>query len=362
MRNVSIIVLALLLSVLLISCTDPQPKTSLFAADAEKPVVTLVSRDKPVILPNDHKSHPAFDIEWWYLTFVLEDAQHRPYGLQFTLFRFSGDQQYVSNWSDGQLWMGHASLHSPTEHFFEERFGSGGVGNVFVTDPSTDTQTFSAQIDNWRWQSESTSLTPSTLDFTINDVVSVSLQLSADGPVIKQGDNGYSIKTADETYRSYYYSQPFIRADGKIKIGDNTLQVNGNGWFDHEWTSELANNNALGWDWFSLHLDNGDKLMAFRMHVNGQPPYVTGTYITATGEHQTLTDETIQLTPIGNESIDEHDYPVNWRLQIPIKSLDINLHPFKPGQHNNGRFPYYEGRVEVAGSHSGNGFMELTGH
>ncbi len=356
------IVTGLPLLLVLAGCSDPKPDTSLFAADADKMAVTQVSRDNPVDLPDDHKSHPDFDIEWWYLTFVLEDDQQRPYGLQFTLFRFSGDQQYVSNWSDNQLWMGHASLHSLEKHYFEERFGSGGVGNVYVREPMAGTQPFSAQMDNWHWQSEGSSLTPSTLSFTINDEVSIDLRLTANGPVIKQGDNGYSIKTADEVYRSYYYSQPFIDASGTVQVGDASVQVTGNGWFDHEWTSELANNDALGWDWFSLHLDNGDKVMAFRMHVNGQPPFTTGRFITATGEQQTLSDDVIQLTSTGSEKIGEHDYPVNWRMQIPSRNLDINLSPFKPGQRNNGRFPYYEGRIDITGSHSGSGFLELTGY
>lgn len=354
--------LTVVLCLLLLGCSEPKPDTSLFGTDADKPVATLVSKDHPVLLPDDHKSHPDFDIEWWYLTFVLEDTQGHPFGLQFTLFRFANDQRYQSNWSDNQLWMGHASLHTRTKHYFEERFGSGGVGNVFVSEPLAKAKLFSAQLDNWQWQSETSSLTPSTLTFTINDAASVTLQLSASGPLIKQGDNGYSIKTADEQYRSYYYSQPFIQAEGQIQFGSETLLVTGNGWFDHEWTSELANDNALGWDWFSLHLDNGDKVMAFRMHVNGQPPYVTGTYITAAGNQQTLSDSTVELTPVDSETLGEHHYPVKWRMQIPDKALDIILTPFKPGQRNDGRFPYYEGRIEINGTHAGSGFLELTGY
>ena len=48
-------------------------------------------------------------------------------------------------------------------------------------------------------------------------------------------------------------------------------------------------------------------------------------------------------------------------MKIPSKNLDVNISPFKPGQWNEGRFSYYEGRVNVEGTHSGQGFMELTG-
>ena len=35
------------------------------------PQSATVSADRPVVLPDDHGSHPAFRLEWWYLTFCL---------------------------------------------------------------------------------------------------------------------------------------------------------------------------------------------------------------------------------------------------------------------------------------------------
>ena len=69
---------------------------------------------------------------------------------------------------------------------------------------------------------------------------------------------------------------------------DRQIAVKGNAWFDQEWTSQLFDKTTLGWDWFSLHLDNGDKIMAFRMRLQGQPDYITGTYIKADGSTTTL--------------------------------------------------------------------------
>ena len=37
--------------------------------------------------PEDHGPHPAYRIEWWYLTANLESADGRPFGVQWTLFR-----------------------------------------------------------------------------------------------------------------------------------------------------------------------------------------------------------------------------------------------------------------------------------
>ncbi|MCP3703292.1 MAG: hydrolase, partial [Alteromonas sp.] len=50
---------------------------------------TPVQRDYTVALPRDHMSHPDFQLEWWYLTFVLSAEDGQEFGLQYTLFRFN---------------------------------------------------------------------------------------------------------------------------------------------------------------------------------------------------------------------------------------------------------------------------------
>lgn len=392
---------------------------------------TPVQRDYIVELPRDHMSHPDFQLEWWYLTFVLSAEDGQEFGLQYTLFRFNtelnapqstkanaensaevnANNHIAKNWSDGQQWMGHASLHTAEQHYFEERFASGGVGNAYVNQ-----QPFTTVIDDWVWKAaqaevqtgaESKAMFPSVLKVAfgqssthhpvkingkipataadslseLNDTpgvsaVKVSLNLDTYGPFIKQGDNGYSKKTQDERLRSYYYSQPFINAKGTLNIEGNSVRVTGKGWFDHEWTSHLANSEAMGWDWFSLHLDDGNKLMAFRMHAmnenmkNSKSKYseifTTASYIAENGTKETIDQANVSITPMAYETINEggvpRAVPTIWRIQIPIKDIDVTVKPFKENQWNNSLFPYYEGRVEIKGSHSGSGFMELTGY
>ena len=392
---------------------------------------TPVKRGYTVAIPRDHMSHPDFQLEWWYLTFVLSAEDGQEFGLQYTLFRFNtelnappsvkvnaensaevnANNHIAKNWTNGQQWMGHASLHTAEQHYFEERFASGGVGNAYVNQ-----QPFTTVIDDWVWKAaqaevqtgaESKAMFPSVLTFSfgqsstlhplktrekipatsadslseLNDAPSVSavkiaLNLNTSGPFIKQGDNGYSKKTQDERLRSYYYSQPFINAEGTLNIEGNSLKVAGKGWFDHEWTSHLANSEAMGWDWFSLHLDDGSKLMAFRMHAMNENMknstskhseiFTTASYIAKNGTKETIEQANVSITPTAYETINEGEsprsVPTAWRIQIPEKDIDLFIRPFKESQWNNSLFPYYEGRVEIKGSHSGSGFMELTGY
>ena len=392
---------------------------------------TPVKRGYTVAIPRDHMSHPDFQLEWWYLTFVLSAEDGQEFGLQYTLFRFNtelnappsvkvnaensaevnANNHIAKNWTNGQQWMGHASLHTAEQHYFEERFASGGVGNAYVNQ-----QPFTTVIDDWVWKAaqaevqtgaESKAMFPSVLKVAfgqssthhpvkingkipataadslseLNDTpgvsaVKVSLNLDTYGPFIKQGDNGYSKKTHDERLRSYYYSQPFINAKGTLNIEGNSVRVTGKGWFDHEWTSHLANSEAMGWDWFSLHLDDGSKLMAFRMHAMNENMknskskhseiFTTASYIAENGTKETIEQANVSITPMSYETINEGEsprsVPTAWRIQIPEKDIDLFIRPFKENQWNNSLFPYYEGRVEIKGSHSGSGFMELTGY
>ncbi|MEW9798952.1 lipocalin-like domain-containing protein [Alteromonas sp. CYL-A6] len=351
------LMLALLL--LLAACNKaPQaPADSLFKGlSDDNPSASLYR--SPLTLPDDYRSHDNYQLEWWYLTVVAEDEEANPFGFQFTLFRLKQDDVPENVWADNQLWMAHASLHSSEQHWFEERLARGGVGNAGVATPP-----FRAWLDNWEWQAMTgTTPFPSDLTVAFKDGTSVTLTLTAAGPPVRHGHQGISHKSANGDLRSYYYSQPFITVTGQIDSKEKPARLTGKGWFDHEWTSELARDEALGWDWLSLHLDDERKVMVFRMHTAGASPFVTGTLINAAGDYRTLDADEVTFLPDGYETINGHTMPVRWQLSLPREGIDVQIAPFKPGQYNTGQFPYYEGRVEVSGTHTGSGFLELTGY
>jgi len=176
------------------------------------------------------------------------------------------------------------------------------------------------------------------------------------------------VKSADAAYASYYYSQPFIDVSGQLRFSASdghvelSTEVNGQAWFDHEWTSQLVDRQTLGWDWLSLHLDDGSKIMAFRMRIQGQADFITGTHVTADGKQNTLNAEHLSLSPIAWETVEARQLPLSWRLSIPQSKVDIRINSRKINQWNPALLPYYEGMVDVTGSHQGQGFLELTGY
>ena len=64
---------------------------------------------------------------------------------------------------------------------------------------------------------------------------------------------------------SYYYSQPFFEVDGTLTHRRREVAVTGRAWMDREWSSQPLAADQKGWDWFSLHLASGEKLMLFRL-------------------------------------------------------------------------------------------------
>ncbi|MGC9417741.1 MAG: lipocalin-like domain-containing protein [Rhodovulum sp.] len=319
----------------------------------------LPQRGHALEFPRDHGAHPEFRIEWWYLTANLTGADGRDYGLQWTLFRNALAPGVVGQgWQTAQAWMGHAGLTTPRGHFHAERLGRGGTGQAGVT-PAP----FAAWIDDWRMDStagpnadsySALTLTASGTDFAYE------ITLTADGPLVLHGESGYSVKS-EEGQASHYYSQPFYRVTGTLTLPDGPVEVTGQAWLDREWSSQPLTETQEGWDWVSLHLDDGAKLMGYRMR--GEPAdYTVGTWIAADGTATPLPEGALTMTPIRRADIAGREVPVGWRLILPDRDLDIEVQALQDASWMATMIPYWEGPVRVTGSHSGRGYLEMTGY
>ena len=84
----------------------------------------------------------------------------------------------------------------------------------------------------------------------------LSLRLSSLKAPVLHGQNGLSQKGEGEGRASYYYSLTRMKTEGEITINDKTEKVRGLSWMDHEFGSNQLREDQVGWDWFSLQLDN----------------------------------------------------------------------------------------------------------
>jgi predicted secreted hydrolase len=312
------------------------------------------------VFPADHGAHPDYRIEWWYVTANLKDATGASYGVQWTLFRQAMRPAGRSEgWANQQIWMGHAALTSASTHRFAERFARGGVGQADV-----EAAPFKAWIDNWQMRSLSLDattglgqlqLTASAADF------SYSLRLDGNRQVVLQGDGGYSRKS-ERGQASYYYSQPYLQVSGSIVLDGKTIEVTGQAWIDREWSSQPLASDQTGWDWFSLHLDSGEKLMLFRLrHADGEH-FFAGNWIGVDGQSVPLDPHDIIMTPTAVTNIDHRAVPTAWKISIPSRKLEIASASLNPRSWMDTHFKYWEGPISVNGSHTGVGYLEMTGY
>jgi predicted secreted hydrolase len=310
--------------------------------------------------PADLGPHPDYRIEWWYLTANLVDSAGAACGLQWTLFRQAlapGPKQ--QGWANQQIWMGHAAVTRADTHRFSETFARGGVGQAGV-----DPKPFRAWIDAWEMHGldgmSDNAIAPLDLKASGPDF-SYALRLDADRPLVLQGDAGYS-KKSERGQASYYFSQPFYRAAGTLTIDDKPVQVSGSAWMDREWSSQPLASDQTGWDWFSLHLASGEKLMLFRLRQKDGQHYISGNWIGADGKSTEIAAAQVTMTPMGSTGIEGRKLPTQWDIAIPARGLHIETTPLNANSWLATSFPYWEGPITFRGSHSGVGYLEMTGY
>jgi len=325
---------------------------------------------QPLRFPRDHGAHPGYRIEWWYLTANLHDAAGEDYGVQWTLFRLAvqppnppGPESNVQN---NQVFMAHMAITTPTDHLSFQRYARGG-NTEDESRAGVTARPFSAWLDDWELRSSGADWLPLEVRAQQADNA-MSLQLESTAPIVLQGEAGFSAKHGDGG-GSYYYSQPFLKASGQLTVDGQVIEVSGDAWLDREWSSQFLQSEQVGWDWFSLHLESGEKLMLFQVRAQpGQADvenFLHGNLIAPDGSSTPLDPGWIQLIPMQKSQVAGRSLPLHWRVLLPQINRQFEIHPLVADQWMDVDFPYWEGAVIVNGSEPGSrgkGYMELTGY
>lgn len=303
--------------------------------------------------PKDHGAHPDFQIEWWYLTANLRDDQGRELGLQWTLFRSAMAPREAEGWSSPQFWMGHAAVTTAASHYVAERLSRGGIGQAGVT-----AAPFEAWIDDWYMGGDTMdalTLRASGADFAYD------MTLTAEGPIIFHGQEGYSQKS-DSGRASYYYSQPFYRVSGMLNLPEGDVRVTGNAWLDREWASQPLAATQVSWDWFSMVFDDGVRMMGFTLHDSDGSDYTQATWIMPDGQTIDYPDGAFEAEVLDRTEVAGRLVPTRWQVRLEEQGVDVTVTALNPGAWMTTSVPYWEGPVRINGTHSGRGYLEMTGY
>ncbi|GGY72610.1 lipocalin-like domain-containing protein [Marinobacter zhanjiangensis] len=353
--------LAAIWLVMAAGCTEtPEPEGFAGLADsAPESDFHQPSPEDRIELPEDWGPHPEHRIEWWYLTANLETAEGEPMGIQWTQFRQgleprpeAEEPPPASRWPLQSAWMAHGAVSFQGNHWFSERFARGNIGQA-----GARAEPLQVWLDHWQLEA----VEPGRWQLTASgESWSYQLELVPDDRIIRHGDQGFSAK-ADNGQGSMYFSLTDIAISGTVTVDGVGHQVTGTGWLDREWSSQFLRSDQQGWDWFALRLDDGSRLMVFRVG-RGEDAFRSGTLVNADGSVHSLTRGQIRLAAESYRETERGDIPVTWRIEVPSRALDLVVNAPQGDYWNAGLYPYWESPVTVTGTANGEGYMELTGY
>ena len=111
-----------------------------------------------------------------------------------------------------------------------------------------------------------------------------------------------------------------------------------------------------------MHFDDGNKMMGFRLRSKSGNDYTVGTWIAPDGSATALAPGELQLTPLASSAVAGRDIPTRWALSLPSRALNITVTALNPQSWMDTLVAYWEGPVQVTGSHGGIGYLEMTGY
>lgn len=359
------------------------------AAAAVAPVTTTADgfavpqAGRRFVFPRDHGSHPDFRIEWWYVTGHLFTAETpaRRLGFQATFFRQAAPRATAADanpaFGTDHVFLAHMALVDVQTGTFlhQERLNRAGW------DAAAATETLDLRNGDWSLRladPADASLTPTlVLRGGIDAEAAFALTLRATKPLVVFGEDGVSRKGADPTAASHYLTFTRLATEGTLtrrtERGTTTVRVTGEAWMDHEISSSQLSAGQVGWDWLSVHLQDGREVMLYRLRRRdgGADPASTLTWVDRAGA-TTRAAFTWEVTERWRSPATGAEYPARIRVTTtdPATGATVTLavEPLAAAQElpgTLGGIPYWEGACRVrdaAGREIGSAYLELTGY
>lgn len=287
--------------------------------------------------PRDHASHDEFKTEWWYFTGHLESADGRKFGYELTFFRIGADANDLSiagvqpsgskvpsiinsKWMIDNFYSAHFALTDiqNKKFYFFEKLNRKGLG---LADARTD----SCFVFNERW---SLSMLGDSFVIKADDKdLSLNLLLKSKKPPVIHGKDGVSQKATGSGRASHYYSMTRLLTDGVLIDHGKALKVKGSSWMDHEFGSNQLGADQVGWDWFSIQLNDGRELMLYllRKSDGSIDSNSAGTLIGRDGQTTHLKSNEFTVSPVGHWKSPQSggNYPMGWRIGVTVPRSGI---------------------------------------
>ncbi len=322
---------------------------------------------RPVELPRDDAAHYNAQTEWWYYTGHLQADDGAEYGFEVTFFkRLTGEDRapawlfrMPAHWIKEVAMLGHFAVTD----LEQKKFKAAEIHNLsrrWKADPDR----LHVFINGWSVEAKDGShllraaMRGYSIDLKLTPVKAAAL--NGPGGILEKGVN-----------TNYYYSYTNMKAEGTIQVKGKKKTVTGKSWMDHEFGPMGLVSKRIGWDWFSIQLENNTELMIYLIKENDAVVSQSGgTYVDAAGKTRLLklTDVDVTATATWTSPRTKAVYPAGWDITVKPLNLRLTVKPLLPEQELTlNPVTYWEGAVRAEGASegkaiAGKGYVELVGY
>lgn len=338
----------------------------------------LADRPREWSFPRDHGRHDGFKIEWWYFTgnLTATDGSNREFGYQVTFFRSQlapsiDEHRSVpdSAWRTRDLYFAHAAISDITNTTFwhDDRVSRGHPELAEASEATLD-----VRLLDWRCAlGPDGSITMNAHAAGVEPSHAIMLKASPTTEPLLQGPGGLNPKGVTPGHASYYVTLTRLETEGVLRVRGEEIPVEGLTWMDHEFASNQLEGEQAGWDWISIHLDDGRDLMAYQLRTaDGTPSSTWATIRSPNAPPRYLTGSAVTFEPAATWRSDATGgaYPQQWTVRIDGLA-PITIQTRFTGQElrtgADSDIAYFEGAMEAldeSGRRIGLGYIEMTGY
>lgn len=308
---------------------EPSPLTQI-------PPTPVPPENRVVHLPRDHYLHPDAPTEWWWHTGTLRTRDGRVFGFEINAASFP-------LWGFTQVSLSDIATKT---HYQKTTGQLGRLPNEWAAvNPPWYVNLFNVQMEAINVPADPAQgmlVTASVVDKTKPDtLVKFTLTLKQEGPpffVYGTGVYPYPpVDQGDPRKNNYYYSLTRLDARGSISIGNETFDVTGMTWMDHQYGMWGKNNQSkVKWFLQDMQLDNGVHLS--NSVVFDEAPKLdirTPSYVTV----QYPTDKTFFVpsfvtpqAPTWRNPDTGTTFFLQFRVEIPDFNADFQVQSLMDGQ------------------------------
>ncbi len=260
------------------------------------------SEDSEVLLefPKDEGAHEGVRHEWWSFNGHVLDKKGHAYGLMVCFF------------NNGKLYLGCAD--EDHNEFYSE---------IILDHLRASRNKLDVSVGNNWWVEKDKFI----YDMHVEHAETrLDLHMIAERPPLLVGGKG--IVRLGNSGTSYYYSQTRLRIDGRLMLLGEEIEVSGIGWIDRQWGNWNFNELA-GWEWFSIHLDNGADIQLTRLFDLriGAPITPMLNMMHANGTQETLDSYELEYLDYWTHPETGDKFSHRWKVKIPGKDMELVVVP-----------------------------------